>query len=90
MFNIVAQAARAELPEISQVFAQLGGFDAGRLGQGFTGDGADAVALKALERTEIDRKPVNGFAWNFCSETFLQVEEDSGKPCAKQLAGGKR
>ena len=33
LLDIVAQAARAELAEVSQVLAQLGGFDAGGLGQ---------------------------------------------------------
>ena len=34
LFDVVSQASRAELAEVSQVFAQLRGLDAGRLGEG--------------------------------------------------------
>jgi len=53
LVDIVTQAARAELAEISKIFAQLRGFDTGRLGQGLAGNGPMAVGLQPLQTAKI-------------------------------------
>jgi hypothetical protein len=61
-FNVVSKAACAELAEIRQVLAQLRGLNTGGLGERVTRNGANAIALEALQATKIDRKPVDSFA----------------------------
>ncbi len=63
-FDIVAKSAGAEVAEVGKVFAELGGGDAGDLGERFAGDGADAVVVEALEAAEIEGEAVEGFARN--------------------------
>jgi len=74
LLNVVTESASAELAEVSEVFAELSGFDAGGFGEGFAGDGADVVLFETLQATEIDRQAVNCLARNFSSKSFLQPE----------------
>ena len=60
----VAEAAGSEVADVGEVFAKLGGFDAGGAGEGDGGDGIDAVGTEALERAVIDGHPVDGLFGN--------------------------
>jgi len=61
-FDIVPEAARAELPEIGQVFAELSRLDTGGFGERVTRNGADAIAFQSLQTTKVHGQPVDGFA----------------------------
>ena len=71
----ITEAAGAELAEVGQVLAELGGFDAGGFGQGFAGDGADVVFLEALEATEVHGQSIDCLARDLSSQCFLQRRE---------------
>ncbi len=73
LFDIIAEAAGAELSEVSQVFAELSGFYAGCFRQGFTGDGANPVVVQSLKTTQIYGKPIDGFARNFWAGQLFQA-----------------
>ncbi len=67
--DVVAEAAGAELAEVGEVFAELGGFDTGGLGERFGGDGVDVVHLEALEAALVDGESVDRlsrdvYAWH--------------------------
>ena len=57
VLDVVADAAHAELAEVRQVLADLGGVQAELLGQAARRDGVDAGRLERLERPEVDRQP---------------------------------
>ncbi len=65
--DVVAEAAGAELSEVGEVLAELGGFDAGGAGQGLAGDGLDGVVPQALEAAEVDGQPIDGFPGDLIS-----------------------
>ena len=52
--DIVAQAAGAEGAEVGEVLPELGGLDAGGLGERLAGDGADEVLAQPGEAAHID------------------------------------
>src|SRR5450432_361980 len=60
--DLVAQAARAERAEIREVFAELGGLDAGGLRERLAGNRADAVLMQPREAAQINREAINRLA----------------------------
>jgi hypothetical protein len=62
--DIVTEPARAELPEVSQILAQLGGLDPRRLRERRRGDGGDLVMFEALEASLIKGEPVDRLTGN--------------------------
>jgi hypothetical protein len=72
LLYIVAQSTRAELAEISQVFAQLRRLDARNFCQGFAGNRANAIRFQALETTQVNRKTIDRLPGNFRAVRFFQ------------------
>jgi hypothetical protein len=58
--DVVADAADAELAEIREVLANLGGVQVELLGQRLRRDGADAGVFERVEAAQIDGKAVGG------------------------------
>src|SRR5471032_1098909 len=74
--HIVAQAARAERAEISEVFAELRGLDAGGLGERLATHRADAVLLEPREAAQINRETINRFARDDGLPGFFQARRN--------------
>ena len=74
--HVITEAARAEGAEISEVLAQLGGFDAGGLGERLAGNGADAVLAQPRQTTEINRETINRLARNDCGAFFFKARRN--------------
>ena len=53
--DVIAEAAGAEGAKAGQIFAELGGFYAGRLGQRLAGDGIEAVLFETGQAAQINR-----------------------------------
>ncbi len=83
--DIVAKAARAERAEIGEVFAELGGFDAGGLGERFAGNRADAILAQPGEAAQINRKTINRLLRNNRASVPFHTRKLSDQP-----AHGKR
>ena len=58
--HVVADTADAELPEIRQVFPDLGGVEMKLLGQRLRRDRADARAFEHVQAPEVDGQTVGG------------------------------
>ena len=56
VLDVVADAADAELAELGEVLADLGGVEAELLGQAAGRHGVDASRLEGFERSQIDRQ----------------------------------
>src|SRR6202034_222437 len=74
--DIIAEAAGAELAEIGEVLAQLGGFDARDFGERFTGNRAHGIVLEPREAAQVDGQTINRFARNFWTVRFFQAGQE--------------
>ena len=72
LIHIVTQTARAELPEVGEVFPKLRGLHTCGGGERFAGDGIDAVLFQALQAAQIDGEPIDSFAWDFGAKRLFQ------------------
>jgi hypothetical protein len=73
LLDVVPQTARAELAEVSQIFAKLGGLDARHLGQGLAGNRAQAIGLEALQAAQVRRQSVNCLPGDVRTEDLVQA-----------------
>src|SRR5439155_3061407 len=90
LLYVVAQPPRAELSEVSEVFAELGRFHAGGRRQRVAGNGADGIRFQSMETTEVNGQAVNRFARNFWTAgSFYCAGKLSNEGDAKQESGGK-
>ncbi len=94
LLDIVAEAARAELAEIGEVLAKLGGLDARDLGQRLAGDGADGVVLQPRQAAQINGQTIDRFARNFRAVGFFQAAKGNSNPdghaSPRGNAGGRK
>jgi hypothetical protein len=58
VLDVVADAADAELTEVGEVLADLGGVEMKLLGQRLRGDGLDTCGLELVEAAQIHGEPV--------------------------------
>ena len=78
LLHIVTQAARAELAEVGEVLAQLGGLDASDPGERLAGDGADGVVAEAREAAQINRETINRLAAMTGRSNFFKPRKIKG------------
>ena len=74
--DVVAESARAELAEVSEVFAELGGLDAGDFGERLTGNGLNIIVPQPRQTPRIYGQAVDRLARNFRAMRFLQAGEN--------------
>src|ERR1017187_6050575 len=70
--HVIAEAARAERAETGEVFAELGGLDAGGQGEHLAGNGADAVVPQPHEAAQVKRQAINRLARNGWAPVLFQ------------------
>ena len=87
LIDIVTEAAGAELAEVGEVLAELGGFDAGGAGEGFAADGLYFVFLETLQAAQVDAETIDRLAGDFGSAALLQTMAKLGMIGTRRQAG---
>jgi len=74
--DVVAQAARAELAEVSKILSELSGLNARDFRERFARNSLNIVILQSSKATQVEREPVNGLSRNGRAVSFLQPTQD--------------